>query len=145
MIDALRHLLRKGKGTEDVPRELTFFRNDRRRMHYAAAAAAGFAIGSGSVESANRVPVTSRMKPSGPRRRLGRPDLPVAAQVRALRPGMGRAGSEPEPQRRLRAPAMRQRERGGREDGPRRVIRERNIMKSKGEPYENHSPLEDLS
>ena len=34
-------------------------------MHYAAAADAGYAIGSGSVESANKVLVTSRMKRSG--------------------------------------------------------------------------------
>ena len=34
-------------------------------MHYADAAAAGYAIGSGSVESANRVLVTARMKRFG--------------------------------------------------------------------------------
>ena len=65
VIDALRHLLRKRKGAEDVRRELAFFRNNRRRMHYAAAAKAGYAIGSGAVESANKVLVTSRMKRSG--------------------------------------------------------------------------------
>ena len=65
VIDALRHLLRKGKGADDVRRELAFFRNNRRRMHYADAADAGYAIGSGSVESANKVLVTSRMKRSG--------------------------------------------------------------------------------
>lgn len=65
VIDALRHLLRKRKGAEDVRRELAFFRNNRRRMQYADAADAGYAIGSGSVESANKVLVTSRMKRSG--------------------------------------------------------------------------------
>jgi len=65
VIDALRHLLRKGKGADDVRRELAFFRSNRHRMHYAAAADAGYAIGSGSVESANKVLVTSRMKRSG--------------------------------------------------------------------------------
>ncbi len=64
-IDALRHLLRKGKRTDDVRRELAFFRNNRRRMEYAAAAEAGYAIGSGSVEAANKVLVTARMKRSG--------------------------------------------------------------------------------
>ena len=33
VIDALRHLLRKGKGADDVRREPAFFRNIRRRMH----------------------------------------------------------------------------------------------------------------
>ena len=65
MIDALRHLLRKGKGAGDVRREPAFFRNNRRRMNYADAADAGHAIGSGSVEAADKVPVTSRMKRSG--------------------------------------------------------------------------------
>ena len=64
VIDALRHLPPKGKGTDDIRRELAFFRNNRRRMEYAAAAA-GYAIGSGSVEAANRVLVTARMKRSG--------------------------------------------------------------------------------
>ncbi len=64
-IDALRHLLRKGRETGDVRRELAFLRNNRRRMEYADAAAAGHPIGSGSVESANKVLVTSRMKRSG--------------------------------------------------------------------------------
>ena len=36
-------------------------------MNYAEAASAGFAIGSGAVEAANKVPVTSRMKRSGQR------------------------------------------------------------------------------
>ena len=65
VVDALRHLLRKRKGAEDVRRELAFFRNNRRRMYYADAAKAGYAIGSGAVESANKVLVTSRMKRSG--------------------------------------------------------------------------------
>ena len=65
VIDALRHLLRKGKGADDVRGELAFFRNSRRRMQYADAADVGYAIGSGSVESANKVLVTSRMNRSG--------------------------------------------------------------------------------
>ncbi len=65
VIDAMRHLLRKGTGAEDIRKELAYFRSNRRRMNYADAAAAGFAIGSGAVESANRVLVTARMKRSG--------------------------------------------------------------------------------
>ena len=65
VIDALRHPLRKGKGTDDIRRELAFFRSNRRRMECADAADAGYAIGSGSVESANKVLVTARMKRSG--------------------------------------------------------------------------------
>jgi len=65
VIDALRHLPRKGKGTDDIRRELAFFRSNRRRMECADAADAGYAIGSGSVESANKVLVTARMKRSG--------------------------------------------------------------------------------
>ena len=65
VIDAMRHLLRKRKGADEIRKELAYFRNNRRRMHYAAAADAGYAIGSGSVESANKVLVTSRMKRSG--------------------------------------------------------------------------------
>ena len=44
--------LRKGKGAEDIRKELAYFRSNRRRMNYAAAAEAGFAIGSGAVETA---------------------------------------------------------------------------------------------
>ncbi len=62
---AMRHLLRRGKGADDVRRELACFRGNRRRMHYADAANAGHPIGSGSVEAANRVLVTVRMKRSG--------------------------------------------------------------------------------
>ncbi|MYA88115.1 MAG: hypothetical protein F4X97_06635 [Boseongicola sp. SB0662_bin_57] len=44
---------------------LDLFRTNRRHLHYADAAAAGYAAGSGSVESANRILVTSRIKRSG--------------------------------------------------------------------------------
>ncbi len=66
-IDALRYLMRKGKGAAVIRRELNFFRNHRHRMHYADAAVAGFPIGSGAVEAANKVLVTTRMKRSGQR------------------------------------------------------------------------------
>ena len=75
----------------------------------------------------------------GPRRRPGRPDLPVASQVRSLRPGMGRAGATPEPLRTMEAAVMRQRQPAGGADRARRVIRQKNIRESKGEPYENRT------
>ncbi len=64
MTGALRHPLRKGKGTDDIRREFAFLRSNRRRMECADADAC-HPIGSGSVETANRVLVTSRMKCSG--------------------------------------------------------------------------------
>ena len=67
MIDALRHLLRKGKGRTDIVRELGHFRNNRKRMGCSEAADAGHPIGSGAVESGNRMLVTQRLKRSGQR------------------------------------------------------------------------------
>ncbi len=67
VIDALRYLLRKGKGRTDIARELGYFRANRRRMNYSQVANAGFPIGSGAVEAANRFLVNSRMKRSGQR------------------------------------------------------------------------------
>ncbi len=65
VIDALRHLLRKEKGRSEIERALGYFRNNRRRMNYDHLAKAGYPIGSGQVEAANKVLVTSRMKRSG--------------------------------------------------------------------------------
>ena len=65
VMDAFRHFLRKKQAEACRRRELGPFRKNRHRMDYAGAAQAGFAIGSGSVEAANRVWVTSRMKRSG--------------------------------------------------------------------------------
>jgi len=67
VIDALRYLLRKRKGADDIRVELGYFRNNRARMNYAQAASAGFPVGSGAVEAANKVLVTNRMKRSGQR------------------------------------------------------------------------------
>jgi len=64
-IDALRYRLRQGKGSAPLRRERGYFRKNRHRMAYADAANAGFAIGSGSVEAANKVLGTARMKRSG--------------------------------------------------------------------------------
>ncbi len=51
VIDAMRHLLRKGKGVDQIRKELAYFRNNRSRMTHAEAAGAGYAIGSGAVET----------------------------------------------------------------------------------------------
>ena len=67
VIDALCYLLTKGTGADVIRRELAYFRNNRSRMDYASAADAGQPIGSGAVESANKVLVTTRMKRSGQR------------------------------------------------------------------------------
>ena len=67
VIDALRYLKRKGKGSADIARELGFFRNNRKRMAYSEIADAGYPIGSGAVESGNRMLVTQRLKRSGQR------------------------------------------------------------------------------
>lgn len=67
VIDALRYLSRKGKGTADIVRELGYFRNNRKRMNYSEVADAGYPIGSGAVEAANKVLVSTRMKRSGQR------------------------------------------------------------------------------
>ena len=53
VIDALRHLLRKGKGADGIRKELACFRKNRRRMNCADSADAGDAIGLGAVEPAN--------------------------------------------------------------------------------------------
>ena len=65
--DALRHLMRKGTGRADFARELAFSRNNRKRIHYRHVADAGDPIGSGAVESGNRMLVTQRLKRSGQR------------------------------------------------------------------------------
>ena len=67
VIDALRHLLRKGKGRTDIVREPGYFRNNRKRMNYREVADAGFPTGSGAVEAANKVLVDARTKRSGQR------------------------------------------------------------------------------
>ena len=67
VIDALRHLLRKEKGRAEIERALGYFRRNRRRMNYDHIAKAGYPIGSGVVEAANKVLVTQRMKRSGQR------------------------------------------------------------------------------
>ncbi len=64
VIAALRYLLSKGTAGTQLRHELGSFRHNRHRMDDAAAAA-GYAIGSGAVAAANIVLVTTRMKRSG--------------------------------------------------------------------------------
>ena len=67
MIDALRHLLRKGRGKAEIQKTLGYYRNNRSRMNYYDLAEKGYPIGSGEVEAANKVLVTHRLKRSGQR------------------------------------------------------------------------------
>ena len=67
VIDALRYLLRKGRGSEEIRKVLGYFRNNRRRMNYYHLAEEGYPIGSGEVEAANKMLVTHRLKRSGQR------------------------------------------------------------------------------
>ena len=67
VIDALRYLLRKGRGSEEIRKVLGYFRNNRSRMNYDHLAKEGYPIGSGEVEAANKMLVTHRLKRSGQR------------------------------------------------------------------------------
>ena len=67
VINALWHLLGKEKGWAEIEQALGYFRRNRRRMNDHHIAKAGYPIGSGVVEAANKVLVTQRMKRSGQR------------------------------------------------------------------------------
>ena len=67
VIDALRHLLRKGRSSAEIQKTLGYFRNSRSRMNYYRVAKDGYPIGSGEVEAANNMLVTHRLKRSGQR------------------------------------------------------------------------------
>ena len=67
VIDALRYLLRKGRGSEEIRKVLGYFRNNRSRMNYYHVAEEGYPIESGEVEIANKMLVTHRLKRSGQR------------------------------------------------------------------------------
>ena len=67
VIDALRHLLRKGRGSAEIRKTLGYLRNNRSRMNYYHVAKDSYPIGSGEVEAANKVLVTRHLKRSGQR------------------------------------------------------------------------------
>ena len=67
VINALRYLLRKGRGSEEIRMVLGYFRNNRSRMNHYHVAEEGYPIGSGEVEAANKMLVTHRLKRSGQR------------------------------------------------------------------------------
>ena len=82
VIDALRYLLRKGRGSEEIRRVLGYFRNNHRRMNYYHVAEEGYPIGSGEAEAANKMLVTHRLKRSG--QRWGRDGSQGVLAFRAL-------------------------------------------------------------
>ena len=51
----------------DLERELAFFKRNRHRIDYRKLRSRTLIVGSGTVEAANKVPVTQRMKRSGMR------------------------------------------------------------------------------
>lgn len=69
VIETLRYRVRKAKGHkhEQLRKELTYFRNQRHRMHYATYLRENLPIASGVVEAACKTLVTQRLKQSGMR------------------------------------------------------------------------------
>ena len=67
VIDTLRYLLRKGRGSAEIRKAWDCFRNNRSRISYDHIAMEGYPIRSGEVEAANQVLVTHRLKRSGQR------------------------------------------------------------------------------
>lgn len=69
VIETLRYRVRKAKGSkrEQLRKELTYFRNQRHRMNYAAYLREKLPIASGVVEAACKTLVTQRLKQSGMR------------------------------------------------------------------------------
>ena len=67
VIDALRHLERKGRCSAEIQKTLGYFPNNRSRMNYSHVAKDGYPIRSGEVEAANKMLVTHRLKHSGQR------------------------------------------------------------------------------
>ena len=84
VINALRYLLRKRRGSAENRKTLGYFRNNRSRMNYYHVAKDGYPIGSGEVEAANKVLVTHRLKRSG--QSWGRDGGQRVPQVRQLIP-----------------------------------------------------------
>ena len=68
VIRALRYLRDKATtGKDDIKRELAYFRKNRHRMRYRQMKDQRLPIGSGVIETANKVLVTQRLKRSGMR------------------------------------------------------------------------------
>ena len=67
VIRALDYLKKKHPRRAKLATELNYFRNNRHRMHYAAARAKHLPIGSGVTEAACKTLVTQRLKCSGMR------------------------------------------------------------------------------
>jgi len=67
VINALAYQHRKHPRRKAVACELRYFRNNRKRMHYASLKQRALPIGSGVVEAANKTLVTVRMKRAGAR------------------------------------------------------------------------------
>ena len=67
VIRALRHLAKKHPRRKPITRVLNFFRKHQHRMRYAEVHTRGMPIGSGAVESSNKVLIKSRMKGAGMR------------------------------------------------------------------------------
>ena len=67
VIRALRHLAKKHLRRKPIARVLNFFRKHQHRMRYAEVHTRGMPIGSGAVESSNKVLIKSRMKGAGMR------------------------------------------------------------------------------
>ena len=67
VIRALKHLRDTQPRNKKIQTDLTYFRRNRDRMKYSAAAAENLPIGSGVVEAACKTLVTQRMKRSGMR------------------------------------------------------------------------------
>ena len=67
VMDALRYLLRKERGSAEIRKVLGYFRNNRSRMNYYHVAEEGYPTGSGEVDAADKMLVTHRLKRSGQR------------------------------------------------------------------------------
>ena len=67
VIRALRRLAKKHPRRKPITRVLNFFKKQQHRMRYAEVHARGMPIGSGAVESSNKVLIKTRMKGAGMR------------------------------------------------------------------------------
>ncbi len=67
VIRSLRHLVNKHPRRKPITRVLNFFRKQQHRMRYSEVHTRGMPIGSGAVESSNKVLIKSRMKGAGMR------------------------------------------------------------------------------